>query len=73
MIDFYNAVSYGGVAPVAMHLDVRPRSILPRRRWIDSPCNSDGCCPANGRGNRERNPRATWKLRVLVLAQRWCK
>jgi len=24
VIDFYNAVSYGGVAPVAMHLDVRP-------------------------------------------------
>jgi len=24
IIDFYNAVAYGGDAPVAMHLDVRP-------------------------------------------------
>jgi len=33
VIDFYNAVAYGGSAPVAMHLDVRPALDSPGAVW----------------------------------------
>ena len=33
VIDFYNAVPYGGNAPVAMHLDVRPALDGPSSAW----------------------------------------
>ena len=33
VIDFYNAVPYGGAAPVAMHLDVRPALDSPSAAW----------------------------------------